>query len=277
MRSYILFIVSLICYIFLSPIQIAQSQSSATSILSQGRIVYSEPYGLVLKYATDFEDAVKVDSTHLYLPIEHKFNFQGGGGAQMWVEDTFAHSGSRSIGMELTDISKSRRNAFVIFNMQDLVGDEVYVSVWHYLPSDWALHSSVGYNWYNIFRLFCEYTDIYAPCIRIRINQPDINELVFDVAVGGRRADNTQYEISKIRDFPLPRGRWFNIRYYMLRHETNGILKVWIDDTIILDVEGISTKTVNDWFLEPAKIYYNTQDTENHQLWVDDLEIYGPP
>ena len=57
--------------------------------------------------------------------IDNWFEFQGDGGATMWMEgldrktpNINCHSGTRCVGMELTDITKSRRNEFDIITLE---------------------------------------------------------------------------------------------------------------------------------------------------------------
>lgn len=136
-----------------------------------------------MKYSTDFEDVVKVDNWHLSIPIDHSFRFEGEGGARMGMETSFARSGSKCVGMELTDITKSRRNEFNIENMQNLAGQELYVSVWLYLPSDWVLHAPDD-NWYSIAQPSYDVNPPnYHPYTEVHINQPNVEVEEFDVEV----------------------------------------------------------------------------------------------
>ncbi len=246
------------------------------------------PYpNMVVKYSTDFEDAVKVDLHHLNLPIEHWFEFaadftgtgNGNGGARMWVNTNIAHGGTKSLGMELFDITLSRRNEFNILNVQNLAGDEIFVSVWLYLPSTWSLHvPGIDWNWCSLMEIYFDHPN-YLPNAELVVYQPDITKPVFDIAVGGRDINNNGFTLNRISNFPLPRGRWFNVQYYLLRHTTNGAIKVWVDGKLICDVTGIQTKAVGStgYHISPGKIYHHPQETAGHRLYVDDLQIYGKP
>jgi hypothetical protein len=286
MRKYnfeIVILLFLLYYCLIASIHLARAQSTATPIQAQGRIVYDEHFGLILKYDTDFEDVTKIDDSKLSLTIEHSFEFGGDGGASIWIEGmdrqdgATPHSGTRCVGMELTDVTKSRRCEFNLQHMMELVGDEVYVSVWLYLPSDWALHGS-GWNWYAIANPFFDYNPPnYIPYTEIHINQPNVNIEKFDVEVMGRDVNFNRYTIDTVSNFPLPRGRWFNLEWYLYRHETNGKLRVWFDGQLISDRSGLTTKFTDDYLTCVGKIYHDTSDTTTHQIWVDDLEIYGSP
>ena len=279
-----LLLVTLVCFSFFTTIYLAQSQSSYVSILSHGVITYNDDQDLVLKYATDFEDAVKIADRELNLPIPHLFEFaanhqgdgDGNGGARIWVEETFAHSGNKCIGMELFDITLSRRNEFNILNIQELSGDEIFVSVWFWLPSDWELHSPT-YNSYAIMTLFGQQGNPWCPYLELRIYQ-DIDQPIFDIGVMGRDINNEVVYYSRVENFPLPRGRWFNTKYHIVTHPTEGAVKVWMDDQLVCDISGlVLPKVTGDYKITIAKIYHELSDTTPHQLWVDDFEIWGKP
>ena len=203
----------------------------------------------------------------------------------MWMEGldritpgVASHSGSRCVGMELIDITKSRRNEFVISHLDQnpLVDDELFISVWLYLPADWRLHLK-EWNWYEIANPFNTGEPNFLPYSSIHIHQPnnlsDTFNLAFEITNGSGKI--TLKEIPK---YSLPRGRWFNLQYYILCHETNGIMRIWIDGELLFDGNNIPTKnpSVAEWFTVIAKIYYEKSDTFSpYQIWVDDLEIWS--
>jgi hypothetical protein len=262
---------------------IVPSENGFTPILNVG-----SPQGFV--YGTDFESVTRLDAHALNMGIPNWFEFQGDGGASMWMEGldrmtpgVTCHSGSRCVGMELTDISKSRRNEFDIPHLENLVGDELFVSVWQYLPADWRLHctSCADWNWYSNVVPFQTGAPDWQPYLAIQISQPDITKDIFNLNFDYRGITGKLSTLRTLRetsDFPLPRGRWFNVQYYVYRHPTNGVLKVWIDGTLLFDANNISTKDPStiDWLTTVGKIYYDMHDTFSpYRIWVDDLEIYN--
>jgi len=235
-----------------------------------------------LVYATGFEDVTKTDAIHLSMGIPHAFIFGGDGGAAAWMEGLdrtsgiTCHSGSRCVGMELADITKSKRCEFKITNLKSLVGDQLFVSVWLYFPSDWQLHGPTP-QWYEIADPNTITVSPYAPYTAIHVTQQPPSS-AFGVNVDYRDLNQVQHFLGSYSGFPLPRGRWFQLQYYVLRHETNGIVRVWMDGKTITDSSGIPTRnvSVDDWATIVAKIYYNSKDTFSpYRLWVDDLEIYN--
>jgi hypothetical protein len=234
-------------------------------------------------YGTDFQNVTKRDAYHLNMGIENEFVFGGDGGASMWMEGLdrvtpgfSCHSGSRCVGMELTDISKSRRNEFDITDLQNFIGAELYVSVWLYLPGDWQLHSAT--DWYELMNPFFTDGGTYNPYAAFHIGQSDLTKAVFSSTLDMRDINGNLVTVGSVPVLPLPRGRWFNLQYYVLRDATNGVMMVWIDGALIYNVSGVQTMnpSVASWFTTIGKIYYDTSDTFSpYRLWVDDLAIYN--
>ena len=175
--------------------------------------------------------------------------------------------------MDLFDITKSLRNEFVIISAQNLLGDEIFVSAWFYLPADWMLYGPDGLRWYSLMVFFREYDNNYLPYMCLHISQPKIDVPEFDVYVFWRKIDNSKEVISHVSNFSLPRGRWFPVQYYLKRDPTAGILKVWMDGKLICDKSAIETKVQNEYYISIAKIYHEPYDNVPHQLWVDDIEL----
>ena len=240
-----------------------------------------------LVYDTDFTNVAKQDTHHLNMgQIADYFAFGGdGGGASMWMEGLdrntpgiTCHSGSRCVGMELTNITKSRRAEFNIMNLQNLVKNELFVSVWLYLPADWNLHSGHD-DWYEIVNPFFTGDPTYNPYTAVHIYPIDnISPSAFHLSFDGEDSSGTFISHADYASYSLPRGQWFNVQYYVYRDVSNGIDRVWIDGNLIFDVSGFSTQnpSISAWFTTPAKIYYSTADTFTpYRIWVDDLEIYN--
>ena len=239
-----------------------------------------------LVYSTDFANVTKQDTHHLNMgQIADYFAFGGdGGGASMWMEGLdrntpgiTCHSGSRCVGMELTNITKSRRAEFNIENLENLVGNELYVSVWLYLPSNWNLHSPDGNNWYEIVNPYFTGDPSNLPYTAIQIFQTSPTS-TFDMDLVQRDISSNLTHLQNVANYPLPRGQWFNVQYYVRRDVTNGAVKVWLNDALLFDVENIQTvnPSIPSWFTTPAKIYYDPTDTYSpYLIWADDLEIYS--
>jgi hypothetical protein len=237
-------------------------------------------------YQTNFENIVKIDANHLNMTIANYFDLGGGDGATMWMEGLdrhtpgiTCHSGSRCVGMEISNVTESNRNEFNIVGLQNLVGQELFVSVWLYLPANWQLHEPPGqWNWYEVANPYFTGYPSYVPYSAIHFDQDDSSQDVFMLTLQNQGLTGPDQTLGLINNFPLPRGRWFNLQYYVFRDATNGIIRVWINGTLEFTAQNIPTKnpSTTDWFTTPAKIYYNPTDTFSpYQLWVDDLQIYN--
>ena len=237
-----------------------------------------------LKFRTDFETVTKDSGSHLDMGIPNYFYFGETGGANMWMEgldrvtpSVTPHSGSRCVGMELTDITRSRRNEFNLMDLRSLAGDDVLISAWFYLRSDWGLHSPIDGNWYEFAALLGQMSDPWLPYLVIHIGERGMGggSGIFDAYVRTRRLDDVLETLSEVRNFPLPRGRWFNIKYELHRREVNSSVKVWIDNMLVCDVSSVALPlATGNYKVTIGKIYHDTGDTTPHYLWVDDLEIW---
>ncbi len=250
--------------------------------------------GSSLIYRTDFENVTKIDTHHLNMgSIEDYFSTATGSsqsnrGASMWMEGLdrntpgiSCHSGGRCVGMEVTNITESRRIQFDIHGMQNLVGNELFVSVWLYLPDNWSLHfsSSMYPGWYELIDPFFTDAPIANPIYGgLYIGQPDISKYIFSSDFAIRNMLGVQVFYGHISNYQLPLGRWFNVQYYVLRDPTNGIVRIWVDGSLLFDIHNVPTEDPSNpqWWTTIGKIYYDLNDTYSpYRLWVDDLAIYN--
>ena len=290
MRKY--FILSLFTIFLLTSFDILSQSSIEYAVTPNNPITPDDPITLgewdpISKYKTDFETVTKVSEHHLDLSIPHNFYFEEEGGASFWVEGVdrvdgpAPHSGSRSIGMELTDITKSRRNEFNIYNMRSIAGDDVLVSVWLYLPFDWGLHApSIDWNWYELAVPLGQTAQPFLPYIPIHIGEQGVGggSGIFDAHVRMRGLDNVLVTLDGVTNFPLPRGRWFNLKWELHRKDVDSSIKVWLDNQLICDASGFDLPLVTgEYKITIGKIYHNTGDTTPHYLWIDDLQIFSVP
>lgn len=235
-------------------------------------------------FSTSFEDTTKLSENKLDLSVDNWFEFgDSNQTARMWVDNSRGHTGSKSIGLEITDPTVSRRAEFNLMQMSQWAGDEITVSVWQYLPADYNLNApNIDWNWHEFYVLYGEYSSAFPQdhYLRLTITQPDITQKIFNLGLGGRTPNGVgqtgiQYSYGTINNFQLPRGEWFNIRSYLKRDETNGAAKVWINDQLVFDESGIQTKVFSDYHITVGKIYNETTDTTTHQMWVDDVQVYA--
>jgi MYXO-CTERM domain-containing protein len=185
----------------------------------------------------------------------------------------FTLPGAQEFRLEVFDITQSRRAEFDIFP-DALVDDEFFASVWLYLPENWSLNvPGIDWNWYELANPF---SSGGAPYSAIHIVQPDIDEAVFDLSIDFRDDSGVMRVLDRVDDFPLPRGRWLNVAWYVYRSATDGQQRVWLDGVLVSYQRGFNTinPDSDSFYTIIAKIYHETGDTVPHQLWVDDLELY---
>lgn len=242
------------------------------------------PAAFTAVYATSFEGVSTQDAHRLAWDMPHWFEFaarhredgghgDGEGGARMWVETTFAHTGSNCIGMELFDISKSRRCEFVIYP-DELVGSEYYIECWLYLPATWGLFApGIDWDWYELAN---PYAYAGKPYAALHIRNPDATQGWYSVALAARGRRGQLRTLGELR-LPVPKGRWFHVMYYVKRDKTNGAVTIWFDGMVVAEARGLAThhRSHNRRLtISLAKIYYERSDTVPHHLWLDDLTVY---
>ena len=244
------------------------------------------PESFVVFASTSFEGMTKIDEHRLDWDFPHWFEYaamhredggegDGEGGARMWVDTEKSRTGVASIGMELSDIRRSRRAEFAIF-LDGLPSDEYFLSYWLYLDDEWGLFHPRGEDWYEIGN---PYSFGGRPYSAIWIYSPDAEQKVFAVELGGRHADGSKYHAGRKKGFELPRNRWFQIVSYVKLDETSGAVRLWIDGDLVGSVSGIPTRDRKDARLgaSVAKIYHDREDKVPKRIWIDDLEIYAKP
>jgi len=245
------------------------------------------PAGFVKVYESSFEGLTTQNAHRLNWDMPHWFEFaarhkedgglgDGEGGAHMWVEASFARSGTNCIGLELFDIQRSRRCEFVLYPGQ-LVKQQYYLSCWLYIPTNWGLFAPhIDWDWYELAN---PYSHAGQPYSSVHIRNPDPTQHWYTVALAGRDKRGKGFTIAAQR-VELPKGRWFHLAYYVRHHTKNGAVALWFDGRFIGERSGFSTahRSKNKPLtISIAKIYHERSDTVPHQLWIDDLEIHTTP
>ncbi len=240
----------------------------------------NKPAGLTVKAQTDFETVTKASSTSLNLDFKHSFHTEGTGGASMWVEGLdrtttgiTPHSGNRALGMEVTDISASRRNEFNVYSNDIGLSNQFYVSTYIYLPSDFTLRGGDS-AYMDLFQVASN-TDHACPMYSLMISTPN-SDGTFGMSIFARDSSASKMGndgiIASAGRVNLPRGQWFHFEYYQV-NSYNGAIKVWINGQQIISYTG-NTELIGNYFLS-TDLYYNADDTTQHKMWIDDFAIYG--
>lgn len=220
----------------------------------------------MLGYATSFEDVVLDTPTHLTMPITNHLNYDEG--TAVCSIDSHYRTGAKSFKMEILDNAASRCE-FCLFDIQEVVGSNLYLKEWIYLEPNW-----VSDSWYELANPFGQRVAPWEPYLSIYIAQSNPSVPQFKVSVGGRNLAGQQYYISQYQNFPLRRGEWFPVAFHVVQHPTNGKLKVWFDSILLCDVAGLQLPANSArWKCNPAKIY--GEKIVGNKIWVDDLEYSG--
>ena len=234
-------------------------------------------------YFTDFENVTKKDRTSLNMEIYNYFDFDGAN-AGMFMDDGYQranspvpHSGNQDVCLE---VISGYRAEFNLMNMQNLVGNQLFVSVWLYLPADFQLHMPSD-NWFEIANpLFTYAPPMHLPYVGLSIIQ-STSQPIFGLELYQRDSNHNPTTLQRVSNINLPRGRWFSLQYYLYRDTGSGTVKVWLDDPTmknapIIDRSGLNTinSTSTSWYTTIAKIYHDKKDTASYRLWVDDLTIW---
>jgi hypothetical protein len=264
LRSRIIFVVfafSLLASSFAS-FQYLDSRAQSTTSLTipnSGFIIY-RPNNLVLEISTSFTNAYQKDGAHLAGPgldylvgTTTALNPSVAGPLEYtnWSIDTNPPvqspiSGGAALKIWDTDTSQNARAEFSVSNMQKKIGNEQFVSVWYYFPSDWE----VSGTWYTLSDpIQCVDRTNYYPYIEIWITKPTAS--TFRVQVGGRQPEYSGYPYPGYeclyvnRDGSIaqktfnadqfPRGRWFNVQWWVRRSPNAGesFIKLWFDGALI--------------------------------------------
>jgi hypothetical protein len=300
--AYVFLLSSLLLSSFLVLSDLVRGESVSSMISSSGTITYGpsrQP-----KISTRYTGVTKTDADHISVSFSHLMYHPTN---TLWdLSSSFGNSlGSGAPSVYMSDIgSGSSRAEYNIVNMQSQVGNEVYFSNWFFLPSDWVVPA----GWYSIADPMQKSASPYCPYVELWITQP--NPPAFTVMVGGRQGNDWQCiymnkngTLAQVNNFPLPRGRWFNITWWMRRDPTAGqsFIKVWWDGILICDQTAFPYETgplnyvrsegsynsgtfngpavltdldyPNAYFTTACKIYHGGT-SYIHQIWTDDLEIW---
>lgn len=260
------------CLLMLSISSYAWGSADTKSVSSFGTIIYG---GETLLFKDDFEQTTPDYPEHLsgggWEDIPHLINTQPLktphlAGAFYDIVTDRVHSGTKSLYLELSDVTKNRRNQLNIYS-GELFGDAVYVSVWLFLPADWALYGSS--KWYELANP-CYGNDMTT---RLHIYQREDGTFFWRLFNSPPGYDPQDIDVYNY-DVELPRGRWFKLSYYVKRGIEDGRCIVWIDDKLLFDLSGNTGSPDQMYATVVAKIYHTQSDYTTHQLWVDDLELH---
>jgi len=276
-------------------------------------------YAANLIYSTSFENATVYDANRLnleglgpYRPTNWISNNSGG---IWWIEDKnnptpgapTPRTGNKMIGLSVpASTAQGIRSELGLVDLGNSEGtnsitlrNEAFISVWLWLPPDWTLNNT-GNNWYELVNPTYCINPAYYPkhCLHImKPNGPngpydlDYHDSLGPNATGGEGWQHV-ITLSHLPNFVVPRGEWFNLKWWLKLHETDGAVKLWIsssyygNDYLLTNYTGIQTRNAPTnqpgpppyeypyyWSSSVGKVYLDG-DNIAKSLYVDDLEVW---
>jgi len=264
--------------------------TESASIVSAGTIVSNNiPSGLTLKFQTGFESATASGTTLNGIGVSNYIDTSGSGTAGIWMEtgtQVTPHTGTKALGMQAG--SGSYRCELDLYQNALGLSNQFFIDEWLYLPSNFTVtHSSQG-EYYIIFQFEGTYTSGCFPIYSLMIGARNTDG-TFPLMFGGRDYTGTPIDTAQYTGnggttynfiqmlyshFNLPLGQWFHFQWYETV-STSGLVQAWINGIQIVNVSNINTTTQGtQWYIN-TDIYFNSDDMTMHELWIDDLSIYG--
>lgn len=287
----------------------ASGSISAQPISTSGTVVYSASAKLLFK--SGFEPNVAIgpmSGDQQYIKgtdLTTGFSWDGlnhwtlqyvnnpAGKFQSFIDSVHVHSGSMALHEDMTSSDGSTRIQLQFGHYGYLnLGTEYYVSVWHYLPSDFTLEQSSNGRWIEIIDPSYDTQSPGGDSVRLHYRYNPTKNIfgwrLFNAKVGtGSSLDINLYNWK----LDVPRGRWYNLRWYVKRgtgtggssDPTAGHVIVWLYDplgptgntvNLMFDAYGNVGSPTAGFYTAVGKIYTGTI-THDYQLWVDDIEIWN--
>lgn len=301
-RKIFLELAVLLCLVSLM-ITIGQGQTIGSARLNSTGFINDPLSTAQLVFQSSFEEppTIITSGSDRYLgnfPIATYISLQNGG--TCWVEDSLSptagaptpRSGRYCIGLQSPAGGGTSLRAELEISHLDgstgmggihglnMVGKEVYCSVWLYLPSDWAMTGTSSSNWwYEMLNCYCLNAGGY-PRICVHIHRPNgVYNLQVEVPSGAGQGPI----IGEINPFIVPLGEWFNCRWWFTQSTSGGRFKFWIKtsvydkmfDSITNYPNGLQTLGTSPTLMTIGKSYMdNPSGAPEHKIWVDDLEVW---
>lgn len=158
----------------------------------------------------------------------------------------------------------------------------IYISTWVYLPANFRLNTTGGAAATQLIN-FSYDTASWNPSIQLAVYQenPAVYPDRFVLQVIHTALSSGWNVLKSVDNFPLPRGRWFNIAILSYLNAGAGSVKVWVDGSLFYDSTGtpLETYPMTETFtrLPISLLTYSSYGEVSgalHTLFVDDVEIW---
>jgi hypothetical protein len=243
-----------------------------------------------LLFQTDFSDLIlATDSTGkpnyfrysdgTNLPLRSIINYQETSARVAIVNDLEA-LGGKAVEIEVYEGMPTADRCDVDFYIQDLgVTNEFYVDSILKLNGDYDLtnpHDNPTWSpWHEIADLISEWAaGVPYYYIPLHVGKT-LDGFKFTVSCRYAPNDGSSNTLiwSETNAVDLPRGEAFHLKYYVFRHPSEGIVKLWLDDVLIFNISGVPTMFRQNFFLIPEKVYGGEVLPEK-KIWMEQLSIY---
>lgn len=307
LTTYALVLISLIC--LASSAVSSGEMNSSYNIHNSATITYGST-SANLVYSTSFEYSTVYSANELNLegngPYAPRNFLSLNDGGTFWVEDKNTippyapatgrptpRTGNKMLGLMVpasTTIGIRSEFGLVAIDGISLTPntlhliDEAFLSIWLWLPPDWDL-ARTGNNWYELVNPYYCINPAYYPKCALHILEPNGPNGPCTLALKHYTAVGVFTTLGQISNFVVPRGEWFNLKWWIRLHETNGAIKFWLstsyygNDYLLADKSGFQTRnspTGNPpyyWSASVAKVYLDG-DNGPEYLYADDLQVW---
>jgi len=244
-----------------------------------------------LVFGTDFQNVQK--TTELGIPVltldaPNSMNYRDGAS----IVEVTERNGESCLHLQVFDALTFNRAEFALWKEGNipyengLTTDDLYVKSTLELPSDFHLMANdPSYQrWFCVFDVIGDYG--YPPV------EPAGTERQFILTAGVMERVYSEQnwfvqaqlqspfeqlwrEETTVNAPSIPLGEPFEVEYYVHRDQSNGKFKLWINGELVFDVAGVNTKPNDaEYFIIPAKVYYNPTDSSQHELWIYSVEVW---
>ncbi len=221
--------------------------------------------------------------------FDHMFVYVKMGSVDRDIESSIVterpHSGAKSLYQSQITALDGVQNRLQFYCNDDTgaIGSKVFIRRWLWypdleskLPDDWQEFSIAGIREGNEFTIPLDIgrglgkENLYWTLSGFNYGAGTTWSEWTNPANGGWTVQNTVV--------PVPSQRWFKLETYYERHDSEGVVKVWVDDQLIFDVNRVRTKGPGtDWFAKigdiDANMYDNTSGLPIYH-YIDDIEVW---
>ncbi len=189
--------------------------------------------------------------------------------AEVLVTDEAACSGLYSVKLQVSGIDIAKRAAEINRYDDNLI--EGYYSARLMFPVLPTIETVISNGWLTIFQFIKhnENTDEYAPTWYNTIRNENGQSFL------ALNHHGIEYEIEpNVNELsPLEAGKWFHIEWYYKDGVDDGIIRVWLNDLLIWDLENVNTRGIDpaiNWAINVYGVYVIPGDLI---MYVDDCTI----